>query len=109
MAAILRMVVSPQNFKGAVSLILLLAGAVFLLRKQPPKRIQQINVSAEDKIRLKNLVGALTVLAALLYPVEVLLFAGHSFSGDFEALFWPVGLIGISAVLMLLFNYYTKK
>lgn len=109
MGTIFAAAIPQQNMKLVVTLILLIVAILLLLRRQPPRAIQNMNLDATEKIRLKNLVGGLTALAALLYPIESILFANISFSSDFKELFWPAGLIIIGMILLLLFNYEQRK
>jgi len=108
MAAILKSTASLGEMKLVATLILLVLGVAFILGKQPPKRIREMDITPGEKKKLKNSVGLLVLLAALLYPVERLL-ATMIDSGDFLELFWGGGLIVIAVILMLLINYYQKK
>lgn len=87
MGTILAAAIPQQNMKLVVTLILFIVAILLLLRRQPPRAIQKMNLDANEKIRLKNLVGGLTALAALLYPIESILFANMPFSNDFKELF----------------------
>ena len=109
MAAMLNSIFSPGEIKIVVTLILLAVGITFIVRRQPPKLIRNMNIAPEEKARLKNSIGLLTVAAAVLYPVEVVLSAMNIGTKDFAVLFWSGGLIVISILLMLLVNYYQKK
>ena len=109
MGTILNTAIPQQSMKLVVTLILLVLSILLLLRRQPPRAIQKMKLNASEAIRLKNLVGGLVALAALLYPIESILSANITFSKDFERLFWPCGLLVIGMLLLLLLNYYQKK